>query len=79
MKNIPCNYSDVRLPRAMQVRRVEHVIREELAAPQRQAPLAVRYGGQSQAEVARERGVSRSTVCRTLRRAETRLRRFLRY
>ena len=79
MKNIPCNYSDVRLPRAVQLRRVEHVIREELTELQRQVLLAVYYGGQSQAEVARERGVSRSTVGRTLRRAETRLRRFLRY
>ena len=79
MKNIPCNYSDVRLPRAVQLRRVEHVIREELTELQRQVLLAVYYGGQGQAEVARERGVSRSTVCRTLRRAETRLRRFLRY
>ena len=79
MKNIPCDYSDVRLPRAVQLRRVEHVIREELTELQRQVLLAVYYGGQSQAEVARQRGVSRSTVCRTLRRAETRLRRFLRY
>ena len=79
MKNIPCDYSDVRLPRAVQLRRIEHVIREELTELQRQVLLAVSCCGRSQAEIARARGVSRSTVCRTLRRAETRLRRFLRY
>lgn len=79
MINIPSEYSDVRLPRQVQLRRVERVIRDELTPSQREVLLAVYYGGKTQAQVAKERGVSRSTVCRTLRRAETRLRRFLRY
>jgi len=79
MINIPSEYSDVRLPRQVQLRRVERVIRDELTPSQREVLLAVYYGGKTQAQVAKERGVSRSTVCRTLHRAETRLRRFLRY
>lgn len=79
MKSIPSDYSDLRLPRQVQLRRMERVIRDELTDRQREVLLAVYYGGKSQAEIADERGVSRSTVCRTLRRAEERLRRFLRY
>lgn len=79
MKNILCDYSDIRLPKAVQLRRVERVIRSELTQMQRDVLLAVYYGGKTQAQVAQERGVSRSTVCRTLHRAENRLRRFLRY
>ena len=79
MTNIPSDYSDVRLPRQVQMRRMERVIRDELTALQREVLLAVYYGGKTQAEIAEERGVNRSTVCRTLHRAEERLRRFLRY
>ena len=79
MKNIPCDYTDIRLPRAVQMRRMERVIRSELTKLQRDVLLAVYFGGKTQAQVAQERGVSRSTVCRTLHRAEARLRRFLRY
>ena len=63
MKNIRFEYSDVRLPREVQLRRMR----------------AVYFDGQRQAEIAKRRGVSRSTVNRTLRRAEERMRRFLRY
>lgn len=79
MKSIPSDYSDLRLPRQVQLRRMQRVISDELTAAQREILLAVYYGGKSQAQVAKERGVSRSTVCRTLHRAEQRLRRFLRY
>ena len=79
MTSIPSDYSDVRLPRQVQLRRMERVIRDELTALQREVLLAVYYGGKTQAEIALERGVNRSTVCRTLHRAEERLRRFLRY
>ncbi|MGM9599309.1 MAG: sigma-70 family RNA polymerase sigma factor [Faecousia sp.] len=79
MKNIPCDYTDIRLPRAVQMRRMERVIRSELTELQRDVLLAVYFGGKTQAQIAQERGVSRSTVCRTLHRAENRLRRFLRY
>lgn len=79
MKNTFSDYTDLRLPRDVQLRRVQRVMREELTQLQRLVLEAVYFGGKSQAEIAQERGVSRSTVCRTLHRAETRLRRFLRY
>lgn len=79
MKNTFSDYSDLRLPRDVQLRRMQRVMREELTQLQRLVLEAVYFDGKSQAEIAQERGVSRSTVCRTLRRAENRLRRFLRY
>lgn len=79
MKNIPSDYSDLRLPREVQLRRMERVIERELTAAQREVLLAIYYGGKTQAQLAKDRGVSRSTVCRTLHRAEARMRRFLRY
>lgn len=79
MINIPSDYSDLRLPRQVQLRRIRRVISDELTPSQREILLAVYYGGKTQAQVAKDRGVSRSTVCRTLHRAEARLRRFLRY
>ncbi|MBQ6430290.1 MAG: sigma-70 family RNA polymerase sigma factor [Oscillospiraceae bacterium] len=79
MITIPSDYSDIRLPRQVQLRRMERVIRDELTDLQREVLLAIYYCGKTQAQVAKDRGVSRSTVCRTLHRAEARLRRFLRY
>lgn len=79
MKNIPCDYSDVRLPKEGQKRRMQRVIATELTALQRAVLEEVYFRGRSQADIAAERGVCRSTVCRTLHRAEARLRRFLRY
>lgn len=51
----------------------------ELTDLQREVLTAVYFEGKSQKEIAEQRGVCRSTVSRTLRRAEDRLRRFLRY
>lgn len=79
MRNTPFEYSDVRLPRDVQLRRMRAVMENELTPLQRELLQAVYFDGKSQAEMALLRGVSRSTVCRTLRRAENRLRRFLRY
>ena len=79
MKNILCEYADIRLPRQVQVQRLQRVIELELTPLQREILLAVYYGGKTQKQIALDRGVNRSTVCRTLHRAEARLRRFLRY
>ena len=79
MKDILCEYSDPRLPRQVQLRRLNHVIRNELTVLQREVLEAVYFGGKTQKQIALERGVSCSTICRTLHRAEARLRRFLRY
>lgn len=77
MKNIL--YKDARLPREVQLQRMRHVIEHELTELQRTLLCAVYFEGKSQKQVAQERGVSRSTVCRTLQRAVDRLQRFLRY
>ncbi len=79
MENTLYEFSDLRLPRQAQLRRLQRVIENELTLLQREVLTAVYYGGKTQAEIAQERGVCRSTVCRTLHRAETRLRRYLRY
>ena len=68
-----------RLPREMQVRRVQQVIREELTPLQQEVLTAHYFRRLTLTEIARERGVNKSTVCRTLHRAESRLRRFLKY
>lgn len=77
MENIP--YSDVRIPPDAQLRRVRHVMDNELTELQRDLLIAIYFEGKSQSEIAKERGVCRSTVSRTLHRAEDRLRRYLRY
>ena len=72
-------YEGPRLPREIQLKRVQRVIREELTEMQRQTLLAYNFQEQSITEIAEERGVNKSTVCRTLHRAEEKLRRYLKY
>lgn len=67
------------LGRQVQMERVRTVIREELTALQREAIIAYYFQEQSIPQIARDRGVNKSTVSRTLRRAEEKLRRFLKY
>ena len=74
-----CEFSDIRLPREVQLRRMERVIAQELTACQREILTAVYFGGKTQTQLAAERGVSRSSICRTLARAQERLQRYLRY
>ena len=79
MKNILSDFSDPYLPRSVQIRRMRSVMERELTQAQRESLCAVYYEGKTQRQIAQERGVSCATVCRTLHRAETRLRRYLRY
>ena len=80
MKNIPFEQNaSIRLPVKIQRQRLNRVIREELTEKQRQILLAYYFQDMSITEIAKLRGVHKSTVCRTLHRAEDRLRRFLRY
>lgn len=79
MKNTRFSFDDPRLPREEQLKRVRSVMRRELTDRQREILEAVYFDGRTQAELAAERGLSRSTVCRTLHRAVERLQRFLRY
>ena len=80
MKNILYEgYLGTRLPREVQLKRVQRVIREDLTELQRQTLTAYYFHQRTIPQIAEERGVNKSTVSRTLRRAEERLRRYLRY
>lgn len=80
MKNILYeDYLGPRLPKEVQLERTRRVIWEELTAPQREVLLAYYYHSRTIPEIAAERGVNKSTICRTLHRAENRLRRYLKY
>ena len=80
MKNILYDgYLGPRLPRQVQLERVQRVIREELTPLQRETLLAYYFQEQTIPQIAQERGVNKSTVSRTLKRAENKLRRYLKY
>jgi RNA polymerase sigma factor (sigma-70 family) len=80
MKNIRYEgYKGIRLPKEVQLKRVQRVIREELTELQRQTLMAYYFQQQSIPRIAEERGVNKSTVSRTLKRAEDKLRRYLKY
>ena len=68
-----------RLPREMQIKRVQRVIAEELTPLQREILTAYYFQEMTIVQIAEERGVNKSSVCRVLKRAEDRLRRFLKY
>lgn len=67
------------LPQEVQLRRLRRVMDQELTPLQRETMMLYYFEEKRIAEIARLQGVHRSTVLRTLRRAENRLRRFLRY
>lgn len=80
MKNIPCEeMCSFRLPPKVQRQRMNRVIREELTELERQTLIAYYFQEMTITQIAKERGVNKSTVWRTLRRAENRLKRFLKY
>ena len=80
MKNILYDgYKGIRLPREIQMKRVHRVIEEELTPLQREVLIAYYIQDQTIPQIARERGVQKSTISRTLHRAEDKLRRFLKY
>ena len=80
MKNILYEgYQGIRLPKEVQLKRVQRVIQEELTPLQREALIAYYFQEQTITQIALERGVNKSTVCRTLHRAENKLRRYLKY
>ena len=72
-------YQGIRLPRDVQMKRIQRVIREELTPIQREVLIAYYISDQTIPQIARDRGVHKSTVSRTLHRAEDKLRRFLKY
>ena len=68
-----------RLPKQMQLQRIRAVVQRELTPIQRDTLLDYHIYGKTIPQIAQERGVQKSTVSRTLRRAEARVRRCLRY
>lgn len=80
MKNILYEgYLGQRLPKEVQLKRVKMVIESELSELQRQTLLAYYIHNRTIPQIAAQRGVNKSTVSRTLKRAEANLRKFLRY
>ena len=71
--------ASIRLPKKIQQQRLHRVIREELTPLQREAIVSYYFQEMTMEAIARERGVNKSTVCRTLHRAEQKLRKYLKY
>ena len=80
MKNTEYNgYLGPRLSREAQMLRIRRVMEAELTETQRQVLSGYYLQKKNIPQLARERGVNKSTICRTLQRAERRLRRVLKY
>ena len=80
MKNILYEgYEGPRMPREVALKRVQRVIREELTDLQREVLIAYYFQEVTIPQIARDRGVNKSTISRTLHRAEDKLRRYLKY
>ena len=69
----------LRIPREEALRRMRRVILEELTDTQREVLLAYYFQEKKIPQIAEERGVYKSSVCRVLQRAEKRLKRYLKY
>ena len=72
-------YRGPRLPKQVQMQRINRVLQEELTALQRETLIAYYFQEQNIPQIAADRGVNKSTVSRTLRRAEEKLRRYLKF
>ncbi len=72
-------YQGPRLPRGVQVQRLQKVIREELTELQRQVLVGYYFQELTLEEMAQYRGVNRSTIWRTLRRAEGKIMKYIKY
>ena len=80
MRNIPYdNQWGLDLPPEIQIQRILRVMEQELTEKQRAYLKAYYFEELSPSRIAHRYGVHRSTVLRTLRRAENNLRRFLTY
>lgn len=72
-------YEGPRLPREVQLRRLKRVIEAELTQCQREILTSYYFRQMTVVQIAQERCVNKSTVSRTLHRAEEKIRRCLRY
>lgn len=80
MKNIHYDgYLGPRLPKEVMLKRVRLAIEQELTPLQKQTLIAYYCQQKTIIDIARERCVNKSTVSRTLHRAEDKLRRYLKY
>jgi len=80
MKNSPYKgYRGPRLPKSVQMERIRAVMQEELTPLQQETLMAYYFRHQTMQQIADQRGVNKSSVCRMLHRAENKLRSFLRY
>lgn len=80
MKNIRFeSYLGPRLPRQVQLRRLRQVVDKELTPLQRETLVAYYFQQESIPKIAARRGVNKSTVSRTLKAAEQRLKKYLKY
>ncbi len=78
MKNIPFEHFRG-LPRDVQIQRMKRVIQGELTELQRYTLQEYYFADKTLQQIADSRNVERSTVWRTLKRAEEKLRRVLSY
>ncbi len=67
------------LPPSIQRERMMRVIREELTENQRAVLVDYYFRELTIPEIAKNMGVNKSSVCRTLHRAEERIRKFMKY
>ena len=72
-------YEGLRLPPSTQLQRIRRVIERELTQKQREIILAYYFQDKSIPDIAAERGIHKSSVCRCLQRAEKRVRLCLKY
>lgn len=72
-------YEGPRLSPATQMQRIRRVIEQELTQKQREIILAYYFQDKSIPDIAAERGIHKSSVCRCLQRAEKRVRHCLKY
>jgi RNA polymerase sigma factor (sigma-70 family) len=80
MKNTRYNgYQGSRMPKNIQLQRIRWAIEQELTPQQREILISYHIHGKNIPQIAQERGVHKSTVCRTLKRAEEKLHRYLKY
>lgn len=63
--------------RKEQIKRMKAAIRDELTELQRYTLVAYYFENRTLIQIAEERSVNKSTICRTLKRAEDKLKRLL--
>ncbi len=80
MRNIHFDsYLGPKLPKEVQLKRLQRVIHEALSPSQRDVLTAYYFHKKNIPQIAKERGVHKSTVWRTLYRAEQNLQSYLKY